>query len=66
MHKEYLTTKEVADKFGIKESTLRKQRWGQYGIPFVVLGRKKKKKNGGVVRYNVNDLQNYVKKNTHD
>ena len=49
----FIRPKDVEDHFSIKVSTLSKQRQGNYGLPFHVVGRKKNKKRGGVILYNV-------------
>jgi len=60
----YLRPKEVEDIFGIKESTLRRQRTGNYGFPFIVIGRKPKCNKGGTVFYSVDDIKhNFFKLN---
>ena len=53
----YLRPNEVEDIFGIKESTLRRQRTGHYGFPFIVIGRKPKTNKGGVIFYSVDDIK---------
>ena len=53
----YLRPNEVEDIFGIKESTLRRQRTGNYGFPFIVIGRKPKTNKGGVIFYSVDDIK---------
>ena len=35
--RKYLKPKEVEELFGIKASTLRRQRWGDYGLPYFKL-----------------------------
>jgi len=32
--RKYLKPKEVEDIYGIKANTLRRQRWGDYGLPY--------------------------------
>ena len=53
----FLRPKEVEDIFGIKESTLRRQRTGNYGFPFTIIGRKPKTNKGGTVFYAVDDIK---------
>ena len=55
-NKELLRPKEVEEIYSIKVSTLAKQRQGRYGLPFVVVGRKKNKQRGGVILYNVDEI----------
>jgi len=63
MSKKYIRAKDVQEIYGIKESTLSRQRWGKYGLPFSVVGRKLKKQNGGVILYNVDEIEDYLDKN---
>ena len=63
MNKKYIRPKDVQEIYGIKESTLSRQRWGKYGLPFNVVGRKPKSKNGGVILYNVDEVEDYLNKN---
>ena len=43
----YIRPKDVEDTFSIKVSTLSKQRQGNYGLPYHVVGRKKNNNRGG-------------------
>jgi hypothetical protein len=52
----FIRPKDVEDNFSIKVSTLSKQRQGKYGLPFHVVGRKKNQNRGGVILYNVDDI----------
>ena len=61
--KKYYRAKEIEEPFGINPSTLSRQRWGRYGLPFHVVGRKPHKKNGGVILYNIDDVEEYLNKN---
>ena len=63
MNKKYIRPKDVHEIYGIKESTLSRQRWGKYGLPFNVVGRKPKSKNGGVILYNVDEIEDYLNNN---
>ena len=63
MNKKYIRPKDVHEIYGIKESTLSRQRWGHYGLPFNIVGRKPKSKNGGVILYNVDEVEDYLDKN---
>ena len=60
MNKKYIRPKDVEDHFSIKVSTLSKQRQGNYGLPFHVVGRKKNKNRGGVILYNVDEVNDYI------
>ena len=53
----FLRPREVEDIFGIKESTLRRQRTGNYGFPFTIIGRAPKKNKGGIILYAVEDIK---------
>ena len=57
----YIRPKDVEDTFSIKVSTLSKQRQGKYGLPFHVVGRKKNNNRGGVILYNVDEVNEYLK-----
>ena len=63
MTKKYYRAKEIEEQFGINPSTLSRQRWGRYGLPFHVVGRKPNKRNGGVILYNIDDVEEYLNKN---
>jgi len=63
-NKKFLTPKDVEDIYSIKVSTLSKQRQGKYGLPFTVVGRKKNKNRGGVILYNVDEVNDYLKRNS--
>jgi hypothetical protein len=53
----FLREREVEDIFGIKASTLRRQRTGNYGFPFTVVGRPKNTNKGGIIFYSVKDIE---------
>ena len=59
-NKKFIRPKDVEDNFSIKVSTLSKQRQGKYGLPFHVVGRKKNKNRGGVILYNVDEVNDYI------
>mgnify|MGYP003642355946 FL=1 len=63
MTKKYLRAKEVKELYGINPSTLSKQRWGKYGLPFHVVGRKPNKSRGGIILYNIDEVEDYLNKN---
>ena len=48
-NKVFLRPKEVEEIFGIKQSTLRRQRTGRYGFPFTVVGRAPQTNKGGTI-----------------
>ena len=59
----YLRPKEIKELYGINESTLTKQRNGKYGLPFHIVGRKPNKNRGGIILYNIDEVENYLDKN---
>ena len=63
-NKKFLTPKDVENIYSIKVSTLSKQRQGKYGLPFTVVGRKKNKNRGGVILYSVDEVNDYLKRNS--
>ena len=60
--KKYLRPKDVEDIYSIKVSTLSKQRQGKYGLPYTIVGRNPKKNRGGVILYNVDEINEYMNK----
>ena len=58
----YMRTKEVEAVFSIKQSTLSKQRDGKFGLPFTVVGRNPKKNRGGIILYEVSDINEYLER----
>ena len=64
-NRKYLREKEVSEIYGINRHTLARQRWGDYGLPYVIQGRKIGTKKGGIILYNIEDIENsLVKKGT--
>ena len=61
-NRKFFRPKEVAQVFGIKTSTLANQRGGKYGLPYTIVGRNPKKNRGGVILYNVDDIEDYINK----
>ena len=55
--RKFLREKEVSNIFGISRNTLRRQRWGDYGIPYSVVGRAKDKNKGGIILYSIEDIE---------
>ena len=51
MDNKFLTTKQVAQIFGISPNTLRKHRSEQRGLPFIVVGRIAGNKKTGTILY---------------
>ena len=60
MNKKFIRPRDVEEIYSIKVSTLSKQRQGKYGLPFHVVGRKKNAQRGGVILYNVDDVNEYL------
>ena len=61
-NRKYLREKEVSDIYGINRHTLARQRWGNYGLPYVVQGRKEGTKKGGIILYDIEDIQKSLTK----
>ena len=55
--RKFLREKEVSEIYGINKNTLRRQRWGDYGIPFRVFNRKKGTNRGGTILYSIEDIE---------
>ena len=62
MNRKYINAKEVEAIYGIKPSTLARQRWGKYGPPATIVRKPKSKR--GLILYNVDDIENYLHKHT--
>lgn len=60
-NRKFLRPKEVEEVYGIKVSTLAKQRQNGFGIPFVVVGRNPKKRKGGIVLYDTEVINDRMK-----
>ena len=58
-----LRPKEIEELYGIKPSTLARQRWGKYGPPATVVKNPKSKR--GLVLYNVDEVEKYLNRNTN-
>ena len=63
MNRKFFRPKDVEDIYSIKVSTLSKQRQGKYGLPYTVVGRSRKSNRGGVILYNIDEINEYLKKN---
>jgi hypothetical protein len=61
-NRKFIRPKDVEELFSIKVSTLSKQRQGKYGLPYTVVGRPKNKSRGGVILYNVDEVNDYLNK----
>ena len=61
-NRKYLRPSEVEEIYGIKQGTLTKQRSQGYGLPYVVIGRKPKKRKG-IHRKNLNKRSTFKKYN---
>ena len=60
--RKFLREKEVSEIYGINRNTLRRQRWGDYGIPYSIVGRAKNKNKGGIVLYLIDDIEAAMQK----
>ena len=60
--RKFLREKEVSNIFGIPRNTLRRQRWGDYGIPYSVVGRKDNNNKGGIILYSIEDIEAAMEK----
>ena len=58
--RKYFREAEVEKIFGINRNTLRRQRWGGYGIPAKIVGREKGKNRGGIVLYSLEDIEKAI------
>ena len=61
-NRKFFRPKEVEQVFGITTSTLAKHRGGKYGLPYTIVGRNPKKNRGGVILYNVDEINEYMNK----
>ena len=61
-NRKYLREKEVSEIYGINRHTLARQRWGDYGLPYVTQGRKEGKNKGGIILYDIEDIEKSLKK----
>ena len=57
-----LNEKEVAVQYNIAPGTLRRQRWAGIGLHYRVIGRPDNSKRGGIVRYDVTEIEEYLSK----
>ena len=62
--RKFLREKEVSDIYGISRNALRRQRWGDYGIPYSVVGRKNNKNKGGIILYSIEDIEKAMVRKT--
>ena len=58
--RKYFREAEVEKIFGINRNTLRRQRWGGYGIPAKIVGRQEGKNRGGIVLYSLEDIEKAI------
>ena len=58
-----LNEKEVAEQYNIAPGTLRRWRWSGRGFPSHVFGRPNNSKHGGIIRYKVSEIEEYISKN---
>ena len=59
-NRKFIRPKDVEDQYSIKVSTLSKHRQGKSGLPYHVVGRKKNNNRGGVILYNVDEVNEYI------
>ena len=57
-----LNEKQVSEQYNIAPGTLRRQRWAGRGLPYRVIGRPIDSKRGGIVRYEVSEIEDYLSK----
>ena len=57
-----LNEKQVSEQYNIRPGTLRRQRWANIGLPYRVIGRPENSKRGGIVRYEVSEIEEYLSK----
>ena len=57
-----LNEKQVAEQYNIRPGTLRRQRWGGFGLPWKVIGRPDNSKRGGIIRYDISEIEEYLSK----
>jgi protein-disulfide isomerase-like protein with CxxC motif len=58
-----LNEKQVAEQYNIAPGTLRRQRWAGIGFPSIVIGRANDSKHGGIIRYRISEIEEYLAKN---
>ena len=58
-----LNEKQVAEQYNIAPGTLRRQRWAGIGLPYRVIGRPEDSKHGGIIRYSISEIENYLAQN---
>jgi len=61
-NRKYLREKEVSEIYGINRHTLARQRWGDYGLPYVIQGRKEGTNKGGIILYDIEDIEKSITK----
>jgi len=57
-----INEKQVAERFNIPPGTLRRQRFMKTGFPFKIIGRPDGSAHGGIVRYDVSEIEDYLSK----
>ena len=61
INRKYLRPSEVEEIYGIKQGTLAKQRSQGFRLPYVIISWKPKKRKGGIVLYDIEDLEKHFK-----
>jgi hypothetical protein len=57
-----INEKQVSERFNIPPGTLRRQRFMKIGFPFKIIGRPEGAARGGIVRYEVSEIEDYLSK----
>ena len=57
-----LNERQVSEQYNIARGTLRRHRWAGIGLPYKVIGRPTDSRHGGIVRYDVSEIEDYLSK----
>ena len=60
----WLSERQTAEQYNIKQGTLRRQRWAKRGLPYHIIGRLDNSRHGGVIRYNKYEIEKYLEQNS--
>jgi|TARA_Y100001938_G_C7996064_1_gene382146 hypothetical protein len=66
MNKKYITPKEVQSMYGIKTSTLARQRWGKYGLFDCCITLTKPGSKRGLILYSIEKIENKLDRLTNN
>jgi len=58
MNRKYINAKEVESIYGIKPSTLARQRWGKYGLADCCIKLSKPGSKRGLILYSIEEIEN--------